>query len=115
MRHDQGRCSYLCRLCLSLFLSTIETTIVSTSLVAITNALNGFQKGNWLVTSYLLTYSGTITIIKVDPWSDLILGFLIILSKCSDIFGRKPLIILTVLLFTIFSIACGAAQSFTDL
>ncbi|KAI4126340.1 MAG: hypothetical protein LQ341_006889, partial [Variospora aurantia] len=44
-------------LCLSLFLSTIETTIVSTALVAITNSLNGFEKSNWIVTSYLLTYS----------------------------------------------------------
>ena len=45
-------------LCLSLFLSTIETTIVSTSLVAITNVLDGFQKSSWIVTSYLLTYTG---------------------------------------------------------
>jgi len=43
-------------------LSTIETTIVSTALVAITNALDGFQKNNWIVTSYLLTYSGMYTI-----------------------------------------------------
>ncbi|KAL8891707.1 MAG: hypothetical protein Q9192_005711 [Flavoplaca navasiana] len=86
-------------LCLSLFLSTIETTIVSTALVAITNSLNGFEKSNWIVTSYLLTYS----------------GFLIILSKFSDIFGRKPLLMSAVFLFTIFSAACGAAQTFTQL
>ncbi|KZL85375.1 major facilitator superfamily transporter [Colletotrichum incanum] len=30
-------------LCLSLFLSTLETTIVSTSLISITNALHGFE------------------------------------------------------------------------
>ncbi|MCJ1233481.1 hypothetical protein MMC14_001439 [Varicellaria rhodocarpa] len=86
-------------LCLSLFMATLETTIVSTSLIAITNDLNGFQKSSWIVTSYLLTYS----------------GFLIILSKSSDIFGRKPLIIFTVIIFTAFSAACGAAQTFTDL
>ncbi|KAL8746695.1 MAG: hypothetical protein Q9190_001319 [Brigantiaea leucoxantha] len=86
-------------LCLGVFLSTIETTIVSTALVAITNTLNGFQKNNWIVTSYLLTYS----------------GFLIILSKFSDIFGRKPLLLLTVFLFTVFSAACGAAQTFEQL
>lgn len=86
-------------LCLAIFLSTVETTIVSTALVAITNALNGFEKGNWVVTSYLLTYS----------------GFLIILSKFSDIFGRKPLIILVVIWFTVFSAGCGAAQNLTDL
>ncbi|KAM0803962.1 drug resistance transporter EmrB/QacA subfamily [Usnea florida] len=86
-------------LCLSLFLSTMETTIVSTALVAITNALNGFEKNNWIVTSYLLTYS----------------GFLIILSRFSDVFGRKPLMLLTVFLFTVFSGACGAASTFTQL
>jgi hypothetical protein len=46
-------------LCLSLLLSTLETTIVSTSLVSITNALSGFENRDWVVTSYLLTYTGT--------------------------------------------------------
>jgi hypothetical protein len=46
------------RLCLSLLLSTLETTIVSTSLVSITNALSGFENRDWVVTSYLLTYTG---------------------------------------------------------
>lgn len=38
----------------------METTIVSTSLVSITNALTGFQKGSWIVTAYLLTYTGIV-------------------------------------------------------
>jgi MFS family permease len=46
------------RLWTSLFLSTLETTIVSTSLVSITNALDGFILRDWIVTSYLLTYTG---------------------------------------------------------
>ncbi|KAK7956481.1 uncharacterized protein PG986_005703 [Apiospora aurea] len=45
-------------LCLSLLLSTLETTIVSTSLVSITNALGGFEQRDWVVTSYLITYTG---------------------------------------------------------
>ena len=36
----------------------METTIVSTALVPITNALAGFQKGSWIVTAYLLNYAG---------------------------------------------------------
>jgi hypothetical protein len=47
-------------LCLSLLLSTLETTIVSTSLVSITNALSGFENRDWVVTSYLLTYTGMV-------------------------------------------------------
>lgn len=42
----------------ALFLSTLETTIVSTSLVSITNALGGFEIRDWVVTSYLITYTG---------------------------------------------------------
>lgn len=103
-------------LCLSLFLSTIETTIVSTALVAITNALNGFVKSNWIVTSYLLTYAGRHSVkYKMCETANCMTGFLIILSRFSDIFGRKPLIILAVFLFTVFSAACGAAQNFTQL
>lgn len=43
----------------SLFLSTFETTIISTALVSITDALHGFESRDWVVTSYLLTYTGT--------------------------------------------------------
>ncbi|KAI1087573.1 drug resistance transporter EmrB/QacA subfamily [Rostrohypoxylon terebratum] len=48
-------------LCLSLFLSTLETTIVSTSLISITNALGDFEQRDWVVTAYLITYTGKIT------------------------------------------------------
>jgi hypothetical protein len=46
------------RMCLSLLLSTLETTIISTALVSITDALKGFSQRDWAVTSYLLTYTG---------------------------------------------------------
>ena len=89
---------------------------MSTALVAITNALNGFEKNNWIVTSYLLTYSGEHDVkYKLGQTADCVTGFLIILSRFSDIFGRKPLVLLTVFLFTVFSGACGAAQTFTQL
>ena len=94
---------------------------MSTALVAITNALNGFEKNNWIVTSYLLTYAGRHKFKYNRPnreyceVPDCVIGFLIILSRFSDIFGRKPLILLAVFLFTVFSAACGAAQTFTQL
>ncbi|KAH8695764.1 major facilitator superfamily transporter [Phaeosphaeriaceae sp. PMI808] len=82
-------------LCVSLLLSTLETTIVSTSLVSIVSALNGFDQSGWVVTSYFLTYT----------------GFLIIYAKLSDIFGCKLMLLCAITLFTIFSIACGLADS----
>ena len=43
------------------------------------------------------------------------LGLLIIWAKMSDIFGRKPLLIAALLLFVIFSGACGGSQTFVEL
>ncbi|OBS24590.1 hypothetical protein FPOA_05132 [Fusarium poae] len=84
---------------LSLFLSTLETTIVSTSLVSITDALNGFILRDWIVTSYLLTYT----------------GFLTIYAKLSDVFGKKTMLLLAILIFTVFSGLCGATSNVVDL
>ena len=40
------------------FLATMDMTIASTSLVAITDDLGGFQRGSWVLTSYFLGYVG---------------------------------------------------------
>ncbi len=47
------------RLQLALFLVNFEITIVSTALVSISNDLNDFSKTSWVVTAYLITYTGT--------------------------------------------------------
>ncbi|KAG8160023.1 hypothetical protein KVR01_010660 [Diaporthe batatas] len=86
-------------LCLSLLLSTLETTIVSTALVSVVDALHGFDKASWIVTSYLVTYT----------------GFLIIYSKLSDILGCKLMLLCAITIFTVFSMACGASDSMPPL
>ncbi|KAH8652684.1 drug resistance transporter EmrB/QacA subfamily [Tricladium varicosporioides] len=83
----------------ALFLSTLETTIVSTSLVSITNALGGFEIRDWVVTSYLITYT----------------GFLVIYAKLGDIFGAKTMFLLAIIIFTVFSIVCGATNDIVEL
>ncbi|KAL7627255.1 hypothetical protein AAE478_001444 [Parahypoxylon ruwenzoriense] len=60
------------QLCLPLFLSALETTIVSTSLISITIALGDFEQRDWVVTAYLITYT----------------GFLVVYAKFSDILGQ---------------------------
>ena len=45
--------------CLALLLSTLETTIIVTALIAISSSLGDFGKSNWIVIAYLLTYTGT--------------------------------------------------------
>jgi MFS family permease len=49
---------YIGRLCISIFLVNFEITVVSTSLVSITNDLGGFGRSSWVVTAYLFTYTG---------------------------------------------------------
>ena len=44
---------------LSLFIATLEVSIVSTSLVTITNEFHAFGSSTWIVIAYLLTYTGS--------------------------------------------------------
>jgi MFS family permease len=77
----------------------MEVSIVATALVPIADHLNAFDRTSWIVTAYLLTYT----------------GFLIIFAKLSDIFGRKSVLLSTLGLFTVFSGACAAAKSIEQL
>ncbi|KAI1029052.1 hypothetical protein LB504_012983 [Fusarium proliferatum] len=71
----------------------------ATALVSIVDALHGFNMAGWIVTSYLVTYT----------------GFLVIYSKLSDIFGCKLMLLLAITIFTVFSMACGASDSMVPL
>ncbi|KAM4057534.1 major facilitator superfamily protein [Hirsutella rhossiliensis] len=86
---------HLVTLRLCLYLVNVEVTTLSTSLVAITNDLDGFCQIGWLVSGYLVTYS----------------PFIVLLAKLSDLLGRKSSIIGAVGFFTCFSAGCGVAQS----
>jgi len=76
-----------------------EISIVSTSLVSITDDLQHFSQSSWVVTAYLLTYT----------------SFMIILARVSDLVGRKTILILSMFVFTIFSGGCAAAQTMVQL
>lgn len=86
-------------LLLCLYLVNLEVTIVSTSLVSIANDLSGFDKTNWIVTGYLITYT----------------GFIIIWTKLSDIVGRKAALAAAMVVFSAFSVGCGAARTVDQL
>lgn len=55
---DFARSINFCRLALGLFLSALETTIIATALVTISSDLGHFEKANWIVVAYFLTYTG---------------------------------------------------------
>ncbi|KAI1804893.1 MFS general substrate transporter [Daldinia bambusicola] len=73
----------------------MESTITSTSVIAITDDLGGYIKSSWILTAYWLT-SG---------------AFQIIWSRLSDIIGRKVAIMTSIFIFTAFSGACGGSQT----
>ncbi|OAT05056.1 MFS multidrug transporter [Blastomyces gilchristii SLH14081] len=86
-------------------LAHVSESKLSTSLVSITNALDGFEKRDWIVTSYLLTYTGNVLHCR----------FLVVYAKLGDVFGRKTMFLLALALFTLFSILCGATNDVVEL
>ncbi|THC97904.1 hypothetical protein EYZ11_002602 [Aspergillus tanneri] len=82
-------------LTIGVFLSALDITIVSTSLTAIANDLQAFEKSSWVVSSYLTSY----------------FSFLIIWAKLSDFFGRKLMLVAALVLFLVFSGGCAGAKS----
>ncbi|KAI1770464.1 putative MFS multidrug transporter [Hypoxylon cercidicola] len=84
---------------LSLFLCSLETTIVSTSLIHIANDLHDLSDAGWIVVAYLLTFN----------------AFILIWSKLSDTFGTKWLLLTANIIFCIFSIACAVSRTMVQL
>ncbi|GAC1636830.1 MAG: hypothetical protein NVS4B2_25400 [Chloroflexota bacterium] len=84
---------------LGLFLSALDQTVVGTALPRIVTDLHGNGLYTWVVTSYLL--SSTITV----P----------IYGKLSDVYGRKVLLLLGIVLFLIGSWLSGLSQDMTQL
>jgi EmrB/QacA subfamily drug resistance transporter len=86
-------------LMMGMFLAALDQTIVSTSIVKISNSLHGFDLQAWATTAYLVT--ATI----VTP----------IYGKLSDIYGRKPFYLTAISIFVVGSIASTFAQSMYQL
>ncbi|AST94300.1 MULTISPECIES: MDR family MFS transporter [Sutcliffiella] len=80
---------------LAMFMAAVEATIVSTAMPAIAADLGGFSLYSWVFSSYLLMNAVTV----------------LIYGKLSDIFGRKPIIIIGISIFLVGSILCGLAVS----
>jgi EmrB/QacA subfamily drug resistance transporter len=80
---------------LAMFMGAIEATIVSTAMPAIVADLGGFTLYSWVFSAYLLMNSVTV----------------LIYGKLSDLFGRKPILTIGIIIFLIGSILCGFANS----
>ncbi|MBP3040883.1 MFS transporter [Bacillaceae bacterium Marseille-Q3522] len=80
---------------LATFMGAIEATIISTAMPAIVADLGEFSLYSWIFSAYLLM--NTVTVL--------------IYGKLADLFGRKPILTIGVLVFLIGSLLCGFANS----
>lgn len=84
---------------LVMLLASLDQTIVGTAMPRIITDLQGFDRYAWVTTAYLLTSTVMVPIY----------------GKLSDIFGRKSIFLIGVVLFLIGSAASGASQTMNQL
>ncbi len=78
---------------LSTGLVAIDSTVLATAIPSIVGELGGFHQFPWLFSAYLLGQAVTTPIY----------------AKLSDVFGRKPILLLGIGMFLLGSILCAAA------
>ena len=86
-------------LSLVLLLAALDQTIVSTALPTIVGDLGGLQHLSWVVTAYLLAST------VVSP----------VYGKLGDVYGRKRVLQVAIVIFLAGSALCGLAQTMTQL
>lgn len=86
-------------LMLVMLLSALDQTIVSTALPTIVGELGGLDRLSWIVTAYMLAST------LVVP----------LYGKFGDLFGRRTVLQISVVLFLLGSALCGLAQNMPQL
>lgn len=82
-----------------MFLSALDQTVVGTAMRTIADDLNGLSQQAWVTTAYLIVST------VVTP----------IAGKLSDIFGRRPIYIISIGVFLLGSLLSGLADSMMSL
>lgn len=86
-------------LMLSLFLASMEATVVSTAMPTIVSQLSGLELYSWVFSAYSLTSTTTVPIY----------------GKLSDIYGRRVVFLVALAIFIVGSIVAGSALTMTQL
>ena len=96
---QRAKIEILLAVLLGLFLVALDQTIVGTALPTIVTQLGGNDLYTWVVTIYLLT--STITV----PFY----------GKLSDLYGRRPMLMIGITLFLVGSVLSGLSQEMWQL
>ena len=86
-------------LMLAMVLASLDQTIVSTALPTIVGDLGGLKSLAWVVTAYLLTSTVSTPLY----------------GKLGDLYGRKMIFQIAIVIFLVGSILCGLAHNITQL
>lgn len=84
---------------LSLFLASMESTVVATATPTIVGELGGLSRYSWVFSAYMLASTTTVPLY----------------GKLSDLYGRRKLYVVAMILFLTGSVLSGRADSMTSL
>lgn len=84
---------------LSMFLGSLDQTVVGTAMPRIISDLGGFSRYTWVTTAYIVTSAVTI----------------LITGKLTDIYGRKLFYISGLGIFVLASFLCGLSNTMTQI
>lgn len=84
---------------LSLFLASMESTVVATAMPTIVGQLGGLEHYSWVFSAFMLASTTTVPLY----------------GKLSDLYGRRNIYLAAMTLFLTGSVLCGQAQSMPQL
>jgi EmrB/QacA subfamily drug resistance transporter len=96
MQADPLRWKALTVVCAAFFMTVLDVSIVNVALPSIGKALH-FSEANlqWVITAYAITFG----------------GILLLAGRLADLFGRRRIFVVGVVIFTLASLVCGLAWS----
>ncbi|MEP6812344.1 MAG: MFS transporter [Actinomycetota bacterium] len=93
---DPRRWQALALVCVAMFMTILDVSIVNVALPSIKTALHVAEKDlQWVITAYAITFG----------------GFLLLGGRAGDLLGRRRMFMIGITLFSIASLACGLSNS----